>query len=93
MNTKTCRNKQYHAIGAKKCLNRFRGCKDHLFLDKTICTQAKSHKRKQKTAWLDMRKAYDFLAHTWIRGVLEKFKFASNIRKAIENSMVSQLPM
>ena len=43
----------------KGCLSRFRGCKDHLLLDKTICTHAKSHKRNLTTAWLDMRKAYD----------------------------------
>ena len=69
------------------CLSRFRGCKDHLLLDKTICTHAKSHKRNLTTAWLDVRKAYDSEAHTWIIAVLEKLKIASNIKKTIENSM------
>ena len=47
----------------------------------------KSHKRNLTTAWLNVRKEYDSLEHTWIIAVLEKLKIASNIRKTMENSM------
>ena len=38
-------------------------------------------------AWIDYRKAYDFVSHSWILECLDTFGIAENIRKFLENSM------
>ena len=38
-------------------------------------------------AWIDYRKAYDFLPHSWILECLDMVDIAENVRKFLENSM------
>ena len=71
----------------KGCLKNYRGCKDHLLLDKLITNSAKRHQRNLSMGWLDVRKAYDSVSHTWIRQMLSNLKVAPNIQSIISNSM------
>ena len=38
-------------------------------------------------AWIDYRKAYDFVPHNWIRECLDMPNIADNIRSFLEKSM------
>ena len=47
-----------------------RGCKDHLLLDKFICEEAKRKKRNLSMMWIDYKKAYDSVPHSWIKELM-----------------------
>ena len=38
-------------------------------------------------AWIDYRKAYDLVPHSWVHECLEMFVIAENLRKFLQNSM------
>ena len=38
-------------------------------------------------AWIDYRKAYDMIPHTWIHECLDMFGIAGNVKQFIMNSM------
>ena len=40
-------------------------------------------------AWIDYKKAYDMVPHSWLEKCLEIFKVAENVRHLIRNSMQS----
>ena len=59
--------------------------KDQLLIDKAIL---KGRKRTNLAmAWIDYRKAYDFVLHNWILECLDMFGIADNVRKFLEKSM------
>ena len=38
-------------------------------------------------AWIDYRKAYDMVPHSWIVECMSMFKIAANVRTLMESSM------
>ena len=42
------------------------GTKDQLLIDGEVLREAKRKKRLLSMAWIDYRKAYDMLPHSWI---------------------------
>ena len=38
-------------------------------------------------AWIDYKKAYDFVPHSWIKECMEMFGIAENMRTFLEKSM------
>ena len=38
-------------------------------------------------AWIDYKKMYDFVPHSWINECMELFGIADNVRNFFENSM------
>ena len=38
-------------------------------------------------AWVDYKKAYDFVPHSWIKECMNMFSVAENVRKFLEKSM------
>ena len=38
-------------------------------------------------AWIDYKKAYYFVPHSWINGFMELFGIADNVRNSLEKSM------
>ena len=85
----------YHHVNAnglsmwkqKGCGQGTRGAKDHLLLDKAIMKDSKTRRTNLSMAWVDYRKAYDMVPHSWIQQTLEMMKVATNIRTLIANSM------
>nr|XP_037873333.1 uncharacterized protein LOC119629884 [Bombyx mori] len=51
-----------------------RGTKDLLLIDMTITQQVRRGKRNVHMAWIDYKKAYDSVPHTWLMRVLELYK-------------------
>ena len=64
-----------------------RGCKDHLLLDKTITEDAHRKQRNVSMMWIDYKKAYDSVPHTWIIKMMEIYKIDKTTRKFIQELM------
>ena len=64
-----------------------RGTKDQLLIDKLITTTAKRRHRNLRMVWIDYRKAYDSVPHSWIVECLKMYGIAENIITFIVKSM------
>ena len=71
----------------KGCRRMSRGTKDQLLIDKTILQDCKRRHTNLAMAWIDYRKAFDFVPHSWICECLEMFGIAENVRQFLANSM------
>ena len=73
----------------KGCRKRSRGTKDQLLIDKTLLREAKVKKRNLAMGWIDYRKAYDMVPHSWIIEMLSLVKVAGNVKDLLCGSMVN----
>jgi hypothetical protein len=71
----------------KGCRKRSRGTKDQLLIDKAIMKECKKKKRNLSMAWVDYKKAYDMVPHSWLLEVTELMGVAKNVRGLLESSM------
>ena len=71
----------------KGCRKRSRGTKDQLLIDKAILKNCRRRKTNLAMAWIDYRKAYDMVPHSWISKCLDMVGAADNIKALISNSM------
>ena len=67
--------------------NSSRGTKDQLLIDKMVLKDAKSVKKNLAMAWIDYKKAYDMVPHSWLIEVMDIFGVAGNIAGLLRNSM------
>ena len=73
----------------KGCRKNAKGTHDLLFIDKMILKEVKRKQRNLFVGWIDYKKAYDMIPHTWIMECLRSLGINENICKLIENSMRS----
>ena len=71
----------------KGCRRRSRGTKDQLLIDKAVLRDARVKKRSLSMAWIDYRKAYDMVPHSWIVEMLRMVKVAGNVEGLVTRSM------
>ena len=71
----------------KGCRRKSRGMKDQLLIDKTILKDFRKRRTNLAMAWIDYRKAYDFVPHSWILECLNMLGIADNVRSFLEKSM------
>ena len=71
----------------KGCRRRSRGTKDQLLIDRRVMQEAKRLKKNVAMAWVDYKKAYDMVPHSWVTAMLEWVGVADNIRDLMVNSM------
>ena len=71
----------------KGCRKGSYGCKDQLLINKAILEEAKSKKKNLSTAWIDYKKAFDSVPHTWIEKCLEIYRVCPTTIKFIVQSM------
>ena len=71
----------------KGCRKNSRGTKDQLLIDKAITKDARSKGRCLNMAWVDYKKAYDMVPHSWILEVTEMMGVADNVRLLLRQSM------
>ena len=71
----------------KGCKRGSRGTKDQLLIDKAILKDCKRRRKNLSMAWIDYRKAYDMVPHSWIMECLEMFSVAANVRQFLASSM------
>ena len=71
----------------KGCKKKSSGTKDQLLIDKTILRNRKNRKVNLAMAWIDYRKAYDMIPHSWILECMRLTGVSENIMQLVENSM------
>ena len=71
----------------KGCRKRSRGTKDQLLIDKAIMLDARRKRRCLDMAWVDYKKAYDMVPHSWVMEVVKMMGVADNVRNLLERSM------
>ena len=54
-----------------------------------VLNEVKARKKNIAMGWIDYKKAYDMVPHSWILECLKLFGAAENIRSVLENSMKS----
>ena len=69
--------------GKKDCY----GCKDQLMINNTILENCKKRKKNLSTAWIDYKKAFDSVPHSWILKCLQMYKIHPVLITFIEESM------
>ena len=62
----------------KGCRKGSRGTKDQLIIDKTVLKNCKKRLTNLSMAWIDFKKAYDMVPHSWILDTLKMFGVAEN---------------
>ena len=66
-----------------------KGCKgflDLLHIDKKIMKEVKQRKKNIAMCWLDYRKAYDLVPHSWLKECVSMFGVAENVKDLLTKS-------
>ena len=63
----------------KGCKRGSYGCKDQLLVNKMIMEDCKTRKKNLTTSWIDYRKAFDSVPHSWIVKALDLYKVPPEI--------------
>ena len=71
----------------KGCKRGSYGCKDQLLINKMILENCKSKKRNLSTAWIDYKKAFDSVPHSWILKALEIYKVSPVVVNFLKNNI------
>ena len=71
----------------KGCRRKSRGTKDHLLVDKMVMRNCKRRKTNLSMAWIDYRKAFDMVPHSWIIECLKIYGAADNLVILLSNTM------
>ena len=71
----------------KGCKRGSYGCKDQLLINKMILENCARSKRNLSSAWIDYKKAFDSVPHSWIIKCLEMFKINPTVVNFISASM------
>ena len=74
----------------KECKNGSYGCKDQLLLNKMLLENSRSCNRYLSTAWIDFRKAFDSVPHTWILKVFQMHKIFPTIVNFLTTSLIER---
>ena len=64
-----------------------RGTKNHLLIDKMIVKDCKRRLTLLAVAWIDYRKDYDMVPHSWIQKCMKMFGVAVDVRSFVNTSM------
>ena len=71
----------------KGCRKGSRGTNDLLYIDRAVIKEVKSRNKNLAVAWIDYKKAYNMVPHSWIIECLNLFGVAENIKSLLVNSM------
>ena len=71
----------------KGCRTNNRETKDELLIDKMVLNHCKKRHANLRMAWIDYKKAYDMILHSWILESLELVQVSENIVQFIRKSM------
>ena len=76
-------------VEQKGCRRNSRGTKDQLLIDKMVLADCKRKHKNLAMAWVDYKKAYDMVPHSWIIESLKMAQVAENIITFLQKSMVN----
>lgn len=69
------------------CRRGARGTKELLLIDAVTGQQVRRNRRNFSAAWIDYKKAFDSVPHTWLKRVLELYKIDETVRDFLEACM------
>ena len=67
----------------KGCRKGYRATNDLLYIDRAVIKEVKSRNMNLAMAWIDYKKAYDTIPHSWIIECLDLFRVAENIKSLL----------
>lgn len=71
----------------KGCKRGSQGCKEQLIIDTIIMKQVEKEQRNIHTSYIDYKKAYDSVPHSWLKAVLDIYKINPDIRNFLTHAM------
>ena len=71
----------------KRCRKRSRGTNDLLYIDRVVIREVKSRKKNLTMTWIDYKKVYAMIPHSWIQECLDLFGVAENVQTLLLNSI------
>ena len=71
----------------KGCRKGSRGTNDLFYIDRGVIKEIKSRNTNLTMAWIDYKKAYDMVPHSWIIECLDLFGLTENFKSLLVNSM------
>ena len=75
----------YNCLEQRKILPEERN--DAKEIDKTVFKDCKKRHTHLSMAWIDYRKAYDLVPHSWVNECMQIFGIAENLRIFLQKSM------
>ena len=85
-NTKYIDDRHLMPKEQKECYRGLKGCKEQLLISKAILQECTRRKKNVCVAWIDHKKAFDSLSHSWIIKTLELIGF-DNIISCTKKAM------
>ena len=76
-------------VEQKGCRRKSRGTKDQLLIDKMVLADCKRKHKNLAVAWVDYKKAYDKVPHSWIIESLKMAQVVENLITFLQKSMVN----
>ena len=71
----------------KGCCKRYRGIAELLYIDQHILNESKTRRKNLVMAWIDYKKAYDMVPHSWILNCLKMYKILDEVIDLIDKTM------
>lgn len=71
----------------KGCRKNTQGCKDQVIIDAVIVGQATEKQRNLSMAYIDYKKAYDSVPHSYLLKVLQLYKVDGNVIRLMQHAM------
>lgn len=71
----------------KGCRKKSKGCKEQLIIDSIVTEDAKRKKGSLYFAYIDYKKAFDSVPHTWLIEVLQLYKIDNHIKEFLTHAM------
>jgi hypothetical protein len=71
----------------KGCVKECFGCKEQLIIDTVIMEQARKNNRNICTAFIDYKKAYDSVPHSWLIKILKIYKINLDLTNFLSHVM------
>ena len=71
----------------KGCRKVSRGTNDLLYIDRAVIKEVKSRNKNLAMAWINYKKAYDTVPHSWFIECLHLFGVAENIKSLLVKHM------
>ena len=69
------------------CARNSYGCKDQLMMNKMIIEDCKKKKKNLSMAWINYKKAFDSVPHSWILKTLRMHRYNEKVIRFMETSM------
>ena len=73
----------------KGCRRKCRGTKDQLLIDKMVMKNSKRRKTNLSMAWIDYKKAFDMIPHSWLIECLQIYGAEENTINFLRNTMAN----